>query len=59
MDQRRQEMGMSWGQFAAMVVVSTFIMLFLMYQLVSRSSACHCSRGTRTIQGRHASHAPD
>lgn len=27
-------MGMSWGRFAAMIATSTFIMFFLMYQLV-------------------------
>ncbi len=34
MDQRKQNMGMSWGKFAAMVVTSVVIMFFLMYQLV-------------------------
>lgn len=34
MDQHKQMMGMSWGRFAAMIVTSTFIMFFLMYQLV-------------------------
>lgn len=32
MDQK--EMGMSWSRFAAMIVTSTFVMFFLMYQLV-------------------------
>jgi hypothetical protein len=30
MAQQKQEMGMSWGRFAAMIAVSTFIMFFLM-----------------------------
>lgn len=34
MDQQKQMMGMSWGRFAAMIATSTFIMFFLMYQLV-------------------------
>lgn len=39
MDQQHQqhqqhEMGMGWGRFAAMIATSTFIMFFLMYQLV-------------------------
>jgi len=34
MDQQKQTMGMSWARFAAMIAVSTFIMFFLMYQLV-------------------------
>lgn len=34
MDQKDRVMGMSWGRFAAMIVTSTFIMFFLMYQLV-------------------------
>ena len=34
MDQKMQMMGMSWGRFAAMIAVSTFVMFFLMYQLV-------------------------
>ena len=34
MEQQKQEMGMSWGRLAAMVATSTFIMFFLMYQLV-------------------------
>lgn len=35
MEQDRQEkMGMSWSRFAAMIATSTFIMFFLMYQLV-------------------------
>lgn len=32
--QQGQPMKMSWGRFAAMIVVSTVIMFFLMYQLV-------------------------
>jgi hypothetical protein len=31
---RQKSMGMSWGRFAGMIAVSTFIMFFLMYQLV-------------------------
>lgn len=34
MDQEKQTMEMSWGRFAAMIATSTFIMFFLMYQLV-------------------------
>ena len=34
MDQQKQMMGMGWGRFAAMIAASTFIMFFLMYQLV-------------------------
>ena len=34
MDRERRTMGMSWGRFAAMIATSTFIMFFLMYQLV-------------------------
>lgn len=34
MDQREKTMGMSWGRFTAMIATSTFIMFFLMYQLV-------------------------
>lgn len=34
MDQQKQTMGMSWGRFAAMIATSTFIMFFLMYQLI-------------------------
>ena len=34
MNQQKQTMSMSWGRFAAMIAVSTFIMFFLMYQLV-------------------------
>jgi hypothetical protein len=30
----RQEQGMSWGRFAAMIAVSVIVMFFLMYQLV-------------------------
>ncbi len=33
MDQK-QMMGTSWGRFAAMIATSTFIMFFLMYQLI-------------------------
>lgn len=33
MNQQKQ-MNMSWGRFAAMIAVSTFVMFFLMYQLV-------------------------
>ena len=33
MDQDHK-MGMGWGRFAAMIATSTFIMFFLMYQLV-------------------------
>ncbi len=34
MDHQKQMMGMGWSRFAAMIVTSTFIMIFLMYQLV-------------------------
>ncbi|MGE5457876.1 MAG: DUF305 domain-containing protein [Methanococcaceae archaeon] len=34
MEGKKQMMGMSWMRFAAMIVTSTFIMFFLMYQLV-------------------------
>jgi hypothetical protein len=34
MDQHKQTMGMGWGRFAAMIATSTFIMFFLMYQLI-------------------------
>ncbi len=34
MDQQKPQMGMSWTRFAAMIATSTFIMFFLMYQLV-------------------------
>ena len=34
MDQQQQMMQMGWGRFAAMIATSTFIMFFLMYQLV-------------------------
>lgn len=34
MDHEKQMSGMSWGRFAAMIATSTFIMFFLMYQLV-------------------------
>ena len=34
MDQNKQMMKMGWGRFAAMIATSTFIMFFLMYQLV-------------------------
>ena len=32
--ERKHDMKMSWGKFAAMIATSTFIMFFLMYQLV-------------------------
>lgn len=32
--EKNEEKGMGWGRFAAMVLTSTFIMFFLMYQLV-------------------------
>jgi hypothetical protein len=34
MDQQHEMPSMSWGRFAAMIAVSTFIMFFLMYQLI-------------------------
>jgi hypothetical protein len=34
MEQRNDEMGMGWGRFAGMIATSTFIMFFLMYQLI-------------------------
>lgn len=34
MGQKEHMMGMSWGRFAAMIATSTFVMFFLMYQLV-------------------------
>ena len=34
MEQQKQNMGMGWGRFAAMIATSTVIMFFLMYQLV-------------------------
>jgi hypothetical protein len=34
MNQQKKNMGMGWGRFAAMIATSTFIMVFLMYQLV-------------------------
>ncbi|MEW5926108.1 MAG: DUF305 domain-containing protein [Gemmatimonadota bacterium] len=34
MDQQKHSMKMGWGRFAAMIATSTFIMFFLMYQLV-------------------------
>jgi FlaA1/EpsC-like NDP-sugar epimerase len=34
MNQHKQMAGMGWGRFAAMIATSTFIMFFLMYQLV-------------------------
>ncbi|MHB1215152.1 MAG: DUF305 domain-containing protein [Thiobacillus sp.] len=37
MDQNKQMMGMGWSRFAAMIATSTFIMFFLMYQLVYSS----------------------
>ena len=32
--EQKHKMGMGWGRFAAMIATSTFIMFFLMYQLV-------------------------
>ncbi len=34
MDHEKEEMGMGWGRFAGMIITSTVIMFFLMYQLV-------------------------
>ena len=34
MEQNDRMMKMGWGRFAAMIATSTFIMFFLMYQLV-------------------------
>ncbi|MBW3565407.1 MAG: DUF305 domain-containing protein [Acidobacteria bacterium] len=34
MDQKNEKTGMSWGRFAGMIITSTVIMFFLMYQLV-------------------------
>lgn len=34
MEQQKRTMGMSWSRFVAMIATSTFIMFFLMYQLV-------------------------
>ena len=34
MDEQKQQMGMSWARFAAMIATSAIIMFFLMYQLV-------------------------
>jgi hypothetical protein len=34
MEQQKQMMGMSWSRFAAMIAISTFIMFFLMHQLI-------------------------
>lgn len=34
MSQTKQTMSMSWGRFAAMIATSTFVMFFLMYQLI-------------------------
>ncbi|WP_410474675.1 DUF305 domain-containing protein [Guyparkeria sp. TX1] len=34
MSQKTQMSGMSWGRFTAMIATSTFVMFFLMYQLV-------------------------
>jgi hypothetical protein len=34
MDQGHHDMQMGWGRFAAMIATSTFVMFFLMYQLV-------------------------
>jgi FlaA1/EpsC-like NDP-sugar epimerase len=36
-DQQKKTMGMSWSRFAAMIATSTFIMFFLMYQLIYSS----------------------
>jgi hypothetical protein len=36
-EQKEKMKGMSWGRFAAMIATSTFIMFFLMYQLVYSS----------------------
>src|SRR6185437_479327 len=33
-DMDKQTTGMSWGRFAAMIVVSVVVMFFLMYQLI-------------------------
>lgn len=37
MEQKEEMKGMSWSRFAAMIATSTFIMFFLMYQLVYSS----------------------
>lgn len=34
MNQNQHTMSMSWGRFAAMIATSTFVMFFLMYQLI-------------------------
>jgi len=34
MDEHERKMQMGWGRFAAMIATSTFIMFFLMYQLI-------------------------
>ena len=34
MNQQKQMRSMSWGRFAAMIAISSFIMFFLMYQLI-------------------------
>ncbi|MGC9396722.1 MAG: hypothetical protein ACP5J4_17900 [Anaerolineae bacterium] len=34
MDQQKKMMGMGWGRFTAMIATSTFIMFFLMFQLI-------------------------
>lgn len=34
MEHQKQQMGMSWGRFAGMIVTATVIMFFLMYQLI-------------------------
>jgi len=34
MEKKKQNMGMGWGRFTAMIVTSVIIMFFLMYQLV-------------------------
>jgi len=34
MEEQKKTMGMGWGRFAAMIATSTFVMVFLMYQLI-------------------------
>ena len=43
MDQQNDSMNMGWGRFAAMIITSTFIMFFLMYQLVYSLDHAHFS----------------
>lgn len=43
MDQQTHSMSMGWGRFAAMIITSTFIMFFLMYQLVYSFDHAHFS----------------